>query len=328
VSFFDAIRHKRILVIGDLMLDKYLWGRVERVSPEAPVPVVDVEREEYRLGGAANVAYNLLSLGAQPVLCGVIGQELVERDQFLQLMQQHGLDTTGILSLPDRRTTTKVRVIASNQQMLRVDKEDKGPLSEAARRMLHTTLSELLRQPLDALIFEDYDKGLLDAATIAHATALARQRGIPVLVDPKFANFLHYADSTVFKPNLKELNEALATQLQRQDLAGICQAVLQLRQRMPHAHTLVTLSEYGVLLVDEAGTPHHTPAHLRQIRDVSGAGDTVISVMAAALSCGMAPPTAAALANLAGGLVCEQPGVAPIDPTLLAKEAARLQLGV
>ncbi|MBX3100970.1 MAG: D-glycero-beta-D-manno-heptose-7-phosphate kinase [Bacteroidetes bacterium] len=311
------------------MLDMYLWGRVERISPEAPVPVVDVEREEYRLGGAANVAFNLLSLGAQPVLCGVIGRELVEGEQFLALMARHGLPADGILALEDRRTTTKMRVLGSNQQMLRVDKEDKGALSAHAQALLKEILTGLVQhQPLDAVIFEDYDKGLLNADLIAHITTLARQRGIPVLVDPKFANFLYYRESTVFKPNLKELNEAMALQLQRGDLAGIAAAALSLRTRMPHRHTMITLSEHGVLLVDQDGQAHHIPAHLRQIRDVSGAGDTVISVMAAALSCGLSPVTAAALANLAGGLVCEQPGVAPIDPQRLAREAGRLGLQV
>lgn len=324
MTFFDDIKGKRILVVGDLMLDKYLWGRVERISPEAPVPVVDVQREEYRLGGAANVAYNLLSLGAAPLMCGVIGTEPVEAAQFRELMDTHGLDTAGLLALPQRRTTTKTRVLGDHQQMLRVDREDKGPLDADAKSQLSALIRQLMATQPRAVILEDYNKGLLSEDIIRLTIEEAQQQSIPVLVDPKFANFLAYAGCTVFKPNLKELNEALALQLSKEDVPGIVAACLQLRQRMPHTYTFVTLSEQGVLLVGDDGRYDHIPAHIRQIRDVSGAGDTVVGVMAAALAVGMPAGQAAALANLAGGLVCEVPGVAPIDPQKLATEAKKL----
>ncbi|MCE3008363.1 MAG: PfkB family carbohydrate kinase [Bacteroidetes bacterium] len=321
MQFFDDIRAKRILVLGDLMLDKYLWGRVERISPEAPVPVVDVQKEEYRLGGAANVAYNLLSLGADPILCGIIGTEPVERSQFLELMNTYGLQTGGLLSLPHRPTTSKTRVLGDNQQMLRVDRENKQPLTAEEEAQMRGLLDSQMALLPAAIILEDYNKGLLTPGLIRHVVQQAVLHDIPVLVDPKYTNFLAYGGSTIFKPNLKELNEALALTLSREDIPAIVSACALLQQRMPHRYTFVTLSEQGVLLVDAAGHHVHFPAHVRKIRDVSGAGDTVISVMAAALAAGLPAEQAAALANLAGGLVCEIPGVAPIDPLRLRQEA-------
>ena len=319
-AVFARFRAARILVIGDLMLDRYLWGRVSRISPEAPVPVVDVVRDEARLGGAANVALNLRALGATVTLCGSIGVDL-PAEQFRGLMREAGLGESGLLAVEGRPTTTKTRVIGGSQQMLRVDRELTSPLAEADATRLHQLLATLQGERYDAIIFEDYDKGLLSPDSIQAVIARAGQT--PVLVDPKFRHFFAYGGSTVFKPNVKELGEALGLQLDRADRPGLEAAVRQLRQRMPHTHTLLTLSEQGVLLCDAAGTFHHHPAHIRQIVDVSGAGDTVVGVMAAALAAQLAPERAAALANLAGGLVCESVGVVPIDSALLADEARR-----
>jgi len=322
-DFLTRVRGRRVLVVGDLMLDRYLWGRVDRISPEAPVPVVDVLREESRLGGAANVALNLLSLGAQPLLCGAIGPD--GAGQTLRaLLHQHGLSDEGLLICADRPTTAKTRVLGNHQQMLRIDHEDRSPLApDDAERLAHDVVSLMDRLQIEALIFEDYDKGVLQPALISAATLHATRRNVPVLVDPKHRNFFAYSHCTVFKPNVKELNTALGLQVAANDLAGLQAAVDGLQNRMPHQATVLTLSEHGVLVCRPGHEPRHIPAHIRQIRDVSGAGDTVVAVMAAALAGGVTVPEAAAVANLAGGLVCEVPGVVPIDPKRLTAEIDR-----
>ncbi|MEZ4775697.1 MAG: PfkB family carbohydrate kinase [Bacteroidia bacterium] len=315
-TFLAGCRNRKILVAGDLMLDRYLWGRVERISPEAPVPIVDVYREENRPGGAANVALNLHALGAMPVLCGVVGQDQ-EGDELLIQANNNGFDTSLISRLPTRRTTLKVRILGNNQQqVLRVDNEDKSPLpEEMAESLLETALDQI--SSFDAIVIQDYDKGFLNRSLAQTLISAAQQHNIPVLVDPKFRNFFSYANSFLFKPNLKELSEALGLRLNKNDLPGIVNAVLQLREKMPHIYTLVTLSENGMLLVDPRGTYTHIPARMRNITDVSGAGDTVISVATLGIATGISPLQAAMIANLAGGLVCEEVGVVPIRPDRL-----------
>lgn len=302
------------------MLDRYLWGSVTRISPEAPVPVVDVTKEENRLGGAANVAVNLHTLGATPILCGAIGADRYA-ELFEGAMRELGFESSGILTLPARRTTVKSRVIGGSQQMLRVDTEDKHPLTADEQLALRRHLDTLFDPRPDAIVFEDYDKGLLDSATIQHVVRRAGPLGIPVFVDPKFRNFFHYAGASVFKPNVKELNEAMNRRHTVRDVEAITATVHELRGRMPHRATLVTLSENGLLWVPETGPATHVPAHYRQIVDVSGAGDTVIATLAALMAAGAEPLGAAQLANLAGGLVCERVGVVPIEHGALKAEA-------
>jgi rfaE bifunctional protein kinase chain/domain len=285
---------------------------------------VEVTAEENRLGGAANVAWNLHALGVQPLLCGVVGTD-VEGESFLELLQQAGLSTQGVLATPLRRTTTKVRVLGNRQQMLRVDKEDRQPLPQAVATQFAQRVQQLMAQTQPhGIIFEDYDKGLLSPPLIAQWVQQANALGIPTFVDPKFRNFLAYSHVTVFKPNLKELREGMKAAADARNVPGLVQLVQQLRQQMPHTYTLLTLSEHGVLLLDEALTPHATPAHYRNITDVSGAGDTVISVMAACMAAGLPAPLAAQAANLAGGLVCEEVGVVPIRPEKLLPELRTL----
>lgn len=305
-----ALPRLRILVIGDLMLDRYHFGRVTRISPEAPVPVVDVERTENRPGGAANVALNIVSMGAAVTLCGVIGDD-DNGERLIKCLAVKGFDTSLVITTHDRPTTTKTRIIGNNQQILRVDHESREEIGAELTGKIIARLKESLHG-YDAIILEDYDKGLLNAELIAAIVEAANAHGIPVAVDPKFRNFLDYKGVTLFKPNLKELNEALHHRISKADLPAIQSAVMELRQRMPHANALVTLSENGVLLVDAQGHPTHIPAHLRKIADVSGAGDTVIAVMALAMAAGLPLPSSAAIANLAGGLVCEEVGVVPI----------------
>lgn len=314
-DFLSQVANRTILVVGDLMLDRYLFGDVSRISPEAPVPVVDVTGEEARFGGAANVVLNLHSMGATPLMCGLIGQDPAG-EQFIHISRESGLETEGLMISEHRRTTVKTRVIGSHQQMLRIDREDRFSLHPDERAQVLATVSALLPRA-DVLIFEDYNKGLLDAALIEAITALCQEQNVPIVVDPKFHNFLAFKGCDVFKPNLKELNEALGLSLKKHELTAIADAAMLLRERMPHNHTLITLSENGMLLIDKAGNYHHLPAHPRSIADVSGAGDTVVAMMALGIACGLPYPRAAFYANLAGGLVCEHIGVVPIRPEWL-----------
>ena len=321
-SFLDRCRQLEVLVIGDLMLDRYLWGNVERISPEAPVPIVDIWKEESRLGGAANVALNVAALGAKPVLCGLVGED-GEGEKIMELVEEKGFSADLILTSPLRRTTVKSRVIGNQQQILRVDKEDRFPLYPEEQLPLVEELRKRV-SGYDAIIFEDYDKHLLTSVLIQEVIQAAEKSDRPVMVDPKFNQFFDYAGCTLFKPNLKELNEGLGFRLDKDDYKGIHEAVLLLRERMPHDHTLVTLSENGMLLVDDPQRATHIPAHYRQIVDVSGAGDTVISVAALGLAAGLSSLEATQLANLAGGLVCEEVGVVPIQKERLLQEAIKL----
>ncbi len=304
------------MVVGDLMLDRYLWGRADRISPEAPVPVVEVIKEENRPGGAANVALNLRTMGAEVIVCGLVGKDS-DGDLLLDQARIHGFRQELIFASPNRRTTVKVRVLAGTQHLLRVDREDKFPLSaEESALLTAKTIAEIAS--CDAIVLEDYDKGLLQPDFIQALIQEANRQNKPVLVDPKFRQFWQYAGCTVFKPNLKELNEALGLSLVKNDLSGIADASRLLQERMPHTYTLVTLSEQGMLLVPTGEAAIHIPAHPRQISDVSGAGDTVVGVAALSLAAGLEMKQAAYLANLAGGLVCEVAGVAPITPEWLA----------
>lgn len=317
-NFQERVHELNILVIGDLMLDRYLWGQVSRISPEAPVPVVDVVKSEGRPGGAANVALNLAAMGASVSLAGVIGTD-AEGDQLIELLGEKQFNTHSILRLSSRPTTSKTRIIAHNQQMMRVDKEKREPLEEADREALTELIFKQL--PLfDAVIFEDYDKGVLDQHLVRKITESCRDLNIPVTVDPKFRNFFHFGDSTLFKPNLKELNEGLGLRIDRYDLEGLVEAVKSLKDRMPHAMTLITLSENGMLAVAEDGTWMHLPAHFRKITDVSGAGDTVVALITLGLAAGLDLSESAEVANLGGGLVCEEVGVVPISSQRLFDE--------
>lgn len=318
---FDAFAQKTALVIGDVMVDAYTWGRVERISPEAPVPVLQVERHENRLGGAANVALNLQALGATPILCAVVGQDASGLD-LLALMEQADLRTEGILSLADRRTTVKQRMLCGSHQLLRVDAEDTHNLSEAQQHQLWKQLLQLLPQA-DVVIFEDYDKGVISEWLISQVVDWCQLHGIPTVVDPKKRNFTYYKGVTLFKPNLKELREGLKISVDPKDPASLHSGATQLLQSMNIDMALITLSEHGMYL-HHAEQQHRVKAHLRHIADVSGAGDTVVSVAALCLAAGTDAHLLLELANLSGGLVCEHVGVVPINREDLLQEAQRL----
>ena len=320
-DLFAAFNRVTVLIVGDVMMDAYVWGKVGRISPEAPVPVVNVGRTEQRLGGAANVALNVQALGATPLLCAVVGED-TGGDQLIGLLADRQLSAEGIVRSPHRPTTVKQRILAAGQQLLRIDSEVEHDLNAEEARLLRQRYEALLARA-DVVIFEDYDKGVLNAASIAHFIRLARQRGIPTVVDPKKKNFLAYQHCTLFKPNLKELREGLKLEFGDTDAdrPAFEAAVDRLRELLTPEIVLVTLSERGVFSESAATGRSYIPAHLRMISDVSGAGDTVISIAALCVALGLPAPFTAALANLGGGLVCEQVGVVPIEKQLLLAEA-------
>ncbi len=317
-QLFEAFNRLRVLIIGDVMVDSYLWGKVDRISPEAPVPIVSVTKREKRLGGAANVALNVKSLGAEAILCAVIGTDADGQD-FLQLLDESDLTREGIVASSNRITTIKHRILAGSQQMLRIDSEMENLLLPDERNSIFQKVKTLLPS-CDVLIFEDYDKGVLDETLIREITEAARHQQIPIVVDPKKRNFLHYRHATLFKPNLKELREGLKIDFSVSNRAELEGAVQQLKDRLELEGVLLTLSERGVFIELE-GEKHHLSAHVRQIADVSGAGDTVVSIAALCLALKLPPKLIAELANLGGGLVCEYSGVVPINKQQLLEEA-------
>lgn len=322
---FQAIQGKPVLVVGDAMLDRYLFGYVERISPEAPVPIVEVYKEENRLGGAANVAWNLKTLGMEPILCAIIGNDH-EGDLFLQLMNQEKINTEGIFRISSRPTTSKVRVIGGHQQMLRIDKEEKHDIDQNLLQAMKQKILDFTSQlPIQAIILQDYNKGVLSKELIHFLIQLAKKNGIPSFVDPKFKNFFEYNGVFLFKPNIRELGRSLNITLRPESpLPEIRDAILKLRKLMPHQNTLVTLSDRGMVILDENETFIHIAAHYREVADVSGAGDTVIATLTAMIAGNLSLKEATHVANLAGGIVCEYTGVVPIRKEQLLQEAHKL----
>ncbi len=307
------------MVVGDVMLDRYITGRATRISPEAPVPVLEFESEEDRLGGAANVALNLLSLGATPILCSVVGKD-VEAQKLLQELDKAGISGQGILQSSSRVTTVKSRIVAGKQQMLRLDKETTFDLSEEiATRFLEVTLSILDTADITALIFQDYNKGVLTVEVIETLITAAKKREIPVAVDPKLRNFWVYQNADLFKPNLKEVRDALRSPI-AVNASALKHATNTIREKLGCKIALITLSEQGVFL-DDGNHAQIFPTKQRTVADVCGAGDTVISIAALALAVGLPVDEIALLANLAGGQVVEKTGVVPVE-----KEQLRLEL--
>ena len=321
-SIFDQFTEKRVLVLGDVMIDAYLRGKVSRVSPEAPVPIINLSKTEERLGGAANVALNLAALGAEPILCAVIGQD-DGGHAFNRLMKESELSTEGILKSEDRKTTVKTRVIGNNQHLLRIDEEIVADLNAEQEQLLINKVSELL-PTVDAIILEDYNKGVLTKKVITEVIRIANEQGVIVTVDPKKDNFFAYKKVTLFKPNLKELKEGLHVEFDiTSDKDSFESAIEKLEERMHNKMSFVTLSEHGVFIKGE-GVQSYIPAHIRNISDVSGAGDTVISVATLCLTVGLSPKDVAEMANLAGGLVCEMSGVVPVNKEQLMSEVRKL----
>jgi rfaE bifunctional protein kinase chain/domain len=314
----EAFTGKTVLVIGDVMIDTYQWGKVSRISPEAPVPVLELEKTEHRLGGASNVALNLLALGAKPLICSVIGEDEAGKI-FLELLRKHKLSSEGIL-FSSRKTTSKTRII-SQQQILRVDHEQSDVLKNSESERFVRLLSQLIEQQApNAVIFEDYDKGVITEYLIEEISKLCRRKKIPVTVDPKKRNFFSYRKVDLFKPNLRELREGLQTDCPP-DIESLNRADKLLRSFLKHKITLVTLSEHGVYVSDGKNSDI-IPAHKRSIADVSGAGDTVIATATLCMAAGFSIEQMAGLANLAGGMVCESPGVSPVEAKRFFREAS------
>ncbi len=312
---------QKILVIGDVMLDSYVYGQVNRISPEAPVPIVHVKNREERLGGAANVALNVAALGAAPMICSVVGSDLEGRT-LERLFLQSGISTAGIVRSPKRPTTVKHRILAASQHLLRIDSEIDTPISDEETEKLSALVKKMLPE-IHAVIFEDYDKGVLHTQLISWTLAEARKYGVPTVVDPKKRNFWSYSGANLFKPNLKELREGLNQTIEPDLPDSLSAAAQALNQRMPVDCLMVTLSEKGIFITDFSQS-HHLAAHKREIADVSGAGDTVVSIAALSLAINLPIREIAALANLGGGLVCEHLGVVPISREKLFAEARRL----
>jgi rfaE bifunctional protein kinase chain/domain len=312
-----------VLIIGDVMIDNYVWGKVSRISPEAPVPVVSVVRKEQRLGGAANVALNVQALGATPILCSVIGPDS-EGKHLLELMAEQKLSPRGILKSRDRITTVKTRVLGNSHQLLRVDEEIDSDITEAETEIFLKNISYLIdTQKIDVIIFEDYDKGLITEPLIRGVVRHAKKIGIPVVVDPKKKHFMAYQGATLFKPNLKELKEGLKNDFDHSSEKQLSKAVDALKTKLKIDLALITLSEHGIY-IHGRHVKKRLPAHYRNISDVSGAGDTVVSVAALTLAAGLKPEMIAEISNIAGGLVCESVGVVPIDKEQLLEETLSL----
>lgn len=320
-TIFERFKDIRVLIVGDVMIDEYVWGNATRISPEAPVPVVNVEKTEIRLGGAANVALNVKSLGATPVLCGFVGNDYYGT-LFYELLQKENLIQDGIFTVENRKTTVKTRIIAHHQHLLRVDAEQ----TDTVPYFAHEQMYEYIRSnthSIDVVVFEDYDKGALDVHFIQSIIQLAKKHNIPVVVDPKFRNFTAYKECTLFKPNLKELKEGLHLNVNPQDLTQLQQAIHKVQEILSCQNVMITLSEYGVAIGNQKEF-FHIPAHIRKIADVSGAGDTVVSVVALCMALKLPLQQVAELSNLAGGLVCEEVGVVPVNAEKLKIESKKL----
>ena len=322
-NIFEKFNSLNVLIIGDVMIDSYIWGKVERISPEAPVPVVRVTKKENRLGGAANVALNIQALGACPYICAVIGDDS-DGENFLSLLKAQGLSEEGLIKIKTRPTTVKTRIIAHNKQIARVDAETERNLSSSNTLLVLNKIKQIIADHrIDAIIFEDYDKGLITEELIDKTVKLSKEMGIITVVDPKKRNFHAYKGVQLFKPNLKELKEGLKIEVDPLNIEQVEQAVNRLKKQLGAKTVMLTLSEHGVYVSSENGN-NHILAHKRTIADVSGAGDTVIATAALCLAAGLNEFKTAEIANLAGGLVCEHVGVVPIDKARLLREVKDL----
>jgi len=321
-KIFSKFNNVNVLVIGDVMIDCYITGKVTRISPEAPVPIVNAQSRTYRLGGAANVALNLKALGANPILCSVIGSDNKAK-VFYELMEDCSLDSLGLVPMYGRKTTVKYRIIGNNAHIVRVDDERDVQLKERERRQFVTTVEQIIdHNPIQAIIFEDYDKGLFSQELIEEVIAFARKKKIFVAVDPKKRNFNNYQNVNLFKPNLKELSTGLNLEENVElSLDNIHSLAKNFAAEKKIDMVMITMSSKGIAFYDNKKDKfYHQEAFQRHVSDVSGAGDTVISVASMFLMNGQSIEDTCLASNLAGGLVCEYVGVVPIDVAQLKKE--------
>lgn len=308
-EIINSIKGKAIAVVGDVMLDRYFWGSVSRVSPEAPVPVIDLENETYHLGGAANVASNLKSLGAEPLLCGVVGYDR-SGEQFTEICKENGINPEGLYFDDERPTTVKTRIIGNNQQIARLDRETRNQIPHSGELFIMSVLKSY--KNLGGIIFEDYDKGTISSSLIREICFFAKSESIPVFVDPKFSNFFHYHEVTLFKPNRKEAEKALNMDIKSKE--EVAKAGKTLIDKLKAKNVLITLGSEGMMLFEDSGDVSSVPTKARKVSDVSGAGDTAIATLSASYIAGANIKEAATLANYASGVVCEEPGIVSIKP--------------
>ncbi len=318
-QLFQDFRGKKIAVLGDLMLDRYYWGTVHRVSPEAPVPVVEVESESVRLGGAANVACNIQALGGEPILVGLIGNDHVGQS-LLDMLKDRNLDTRGAIVDGSRPTTIKTRVIAHGQHVVRIDNESKSDCPDHLVSRLIDAIRYSIRD-IDGIIIEDYNKGVVTTEVIRQVLAVATKYDKIITVDPKFNNFTEYKGVTVFKPNRREVEEVLGGKLKSLD--DVVRAGQRLLSLLSAQNVLLTRGEEGMSLFESNGGIMHVPTMAENVQDVSGAGDTVIATLTMALAGGMGVREACVLANCAGGVVVGAVGIVPIEPPQLMAAALR-----
>ena len=316
-KLFENFSGKRIAVVGDLMLDRYIWGNVNRISPEAPVPVVEVKEESASLGGAANVANNIKSLGGEPLLIGVVGDDH-EGEMLFNIMEKNGFNTSGIVIDKERPTTVKTRIIAHSQHVVRIDREVKRPVGYTIRERIKEIVMHNLYN-LDAIIIEDYNKGVVVRELIKDIIKLANENNIIITVDPKFDNFFEFQNVTVFKPNRAEVERVLGVRLTSDD--EIADAGKKLVNRLNCNYVLLTRGEKGMTLFEKNGNIMHIPTKAKKVADVSGAGDTVISTLTLALAGGASIVESAVLANYAAGIVVGEVGAVPVDKDKLFKVA-------
>jgi D-glycero-beta-D-manno-heptose-7-phosphate kinase len=321
---FQCFKNKNILIIGDVMIDSYMCGSVERISPEAPIPIVTIKERENRLGGAANVGLNIKSLGATPMMCSVIGEDKYA-GEFMELLENQGMRKTGIMTSKSRKTTVKTRIISSNQHLLRVDEENTDALDDDTKQSFINHIESLLNsESIDAIIFEDYDKGLLSPEIIEYVIDFARRNTIPVTADPKQKNFHAYRGVDLFKPNHHEMKSGLKTDFAKDNLPAIRGLGTKLVQDMQLKYLLLTIADAGAVIMSRDSMVH-SAAKVRDIADVSGAGDTVIATATLCLVCGLGMHEVVCIANLAGGLVCKYSGVVPINREVLMNALEKMQ---
>lgn len=324
-KLFAQFNGIKVGVIGDVMLDTYWWGHVDRISPEAPVPVVALDKREFRIGGAGNVALNLVSLGAQVAALSVTGQD-DDGERLKGLFKEFNINTDYLLQTSARITTNKVRIISRNQQMMRLDSETTKDLTvEVEQALLEKVATYIVTEKPQAIVLEDYNKGVLTERVIKEVIALCKQHGVITTVDPKRKNFFAYAGVDIFKPNMKEVKDGLNLLVDDVNMASLTDIHQQLQEKLQHHISFITLSEKGVFYHNHE-TSRIIPSHLRNIADVSGAGDTVIAVASLIYTATKSIDLMAEVANIAGGLVCEEVGTVAINKEKLLEEC-KLLLG-
>jgi rfaE bifunctional protein kinase chain/domain len=322
-KLFESFSKLKVGVIGDVMLDTYMWGRVDRISPEAPVPVVQLEEKEYRIGGAGNVALNCQSLGSQVFILSLTGDD-TEGLLLEELFNENRIDTSYLLKSPSRITTNKTRIISRNQQMIRLDKEVTSDLDPSSEEILLQQVHSFIQtHDPDVMIFEDYNKGTLTERVIHEVITICKEAGVLTAVDPKRKNFFAYHHADIFKPNLGEVKQGLNLLIEEVNNSLLSKIHLELKNVLEHNISFITLSDKGVFYQKD-GLAKIIPSHLRNIADVSGAGDTVIAVAALVYTASQNVHLMAEVANIAGGLVCEEVGTVAIDKSRLQRECELL----